>query len=86
MESDFHEPINLGNPSELTIYDIAKEVLALIPESTSKIIHQAMPPDDPKIRKPDITRAKQILGWEPKVSRSEGLKKMIDFYRESLMK
>jgi dTDP-glucose 4,6-dehydratase len=86
MESDFHEPINLGNPNELTIYDIAKEVLALIPQSTSKIIHQPMPPDDPKIRKPDITRAKQILGWEPRVSRSEGLKKMIDFYRESLLK
>jgi dTDP-glucose 4,6-dehydratase len=86
MESDFHEPINLGNPHELTIYDIAKEILALIPESTSKIIHQAMPPDDPKIRKPDITRAKQILGWEPKVTRSEGLKKMIDFYRDSLLK
>ena len=86
MESDFHEPINLGNPHELTIYDIAKEVLALIPESTSQIIHQAMPPDDPKIRKPDITRAKQILGWEPKVTRSVGLKKMIDFYRDSLLK
>ncbi len=86
MESDFHEPINLGNPHELTIYDIAKEILALIPESSSKIIHQPMPPDDPKIRKPDITRAKQILGWEPKVSRSEGLKKMIDFYRDSLLK
>jgi dTDP-glucose 4,6-dehydratase len=85
MESDFHEPINLGNPHELTIYDIAREVLALIPESTSTIIHQAMPPDDPKIRKPDITRAKQILGWEPKVTRSEGLKKMIDFYRDSLL-
>lgn len=86
MESDFHEPINLGNPHELTIYEIAKEILALIPESTSKIIHQPMPPDDPKIRKPDITRAKQILGWEPKVTRSEGLKKMIDFYRDSLLK
>jgi dTDP-glucose 4,6-dehydratase len=85
MECDFFEPINLGNPHELTIYDIAKEVLALIPESTSKIIHQPMPPDDPKIRKPDISRAKQILGWEPKVSRSEGLKKMIDFYRDSLL-
>jgi dTDP-glucose 4,6-dehydratase len=61
-------------------------VLALIPESKSKIIFKDMPPDDPKIRQPDITRAKKILGWEPKVSRSEGLKKMIDFYRDSLMK
>ena len=86
MESDFHEPINLGNPHELTIHDIAKEVLALIPESKSSIEFRPMPPDDPKIRKPDITRAKKILGWEPKVTRSEGLKKMIDFYRDSLLK
>ncbi len=86
MESDFHEPINLGNPQELTILDIAKEVLALIPESKSTITFHPMPPDDPKIRCPDITRAKQILGWSPKVSRREGLGKMIDFYRDTLMK
>jgi dTDP-glucose 4,6-dehydratase len=85
MESDFVEPINLGNPHELTIYDIAKEILALIPQSTSTIVHKEMPPDDPKIRKPDITRAKKILGWEPTVSRAEGLKKMIDFYRDLLI-
>jgi dTDP-glucose 4,6-dehydratase len=86
MESDFHEPINLGNPQELTILDIAKEVLALIPESKSQITFQPMPPDDPKVRKPDITRAKQILGWQPQVSRREGLAKMIEAYRESLKK
>ena len=86
MESDFYEPINLGNPAELTILDIAREVLALIPESTSQIIHQPMPPDDPKVRCPDITRAKQILGWTPTVPRSDGLKKMIDFYRDQLVK
>ncbi|HEX8915644.1 MAG TPA: hypothetical protein VF796_25040, partial [Humisphaera sp.] len=86
MESDFHEPINLGNPQELTILDIAKEVLSLIPESKSKITHHPMPPDDPKVRKPDITRARQILGWQPVVSRREGLAKMIEFYRGSLKK
>jgi len=86
MESDFHEPINLGNPSELSILDIAKEVLALIPESTSKITFHPMPPDDPKIRCPDISRAKQILGWTPKVTRREGLGKMVEFYRETLLK
>ena len=84
MESDFHEPINLGNPQELTILDIAKEVLALIPQSKSQITFLPMPPDDPKVRKPDITRARQILGWQPVVSRREGLAKMIEFYRESL--
>jgi dTDP-glucose 4,6-dehydratase len=86
MESDFHEPINLGNPDELTILDIAKEVLSLIPESKSGITHQPMPPDDPKVRRPDITRAKQVLGWTPVVSRREGLMKMIEFYRGALAK
>jgi dTDP-glucose 4,6-dehydratase len=85
MEGDFHEPINLGNPDELTILDIAKEVLALIPGSTSKIVHMPMPPDDPKVRRPDITRAKSVLGWTPTVSRREGLMKMIEFYRETLL-
>jgi dTDP-glucose 4,6-dehydratase len=84
MESDFVEPINLGNPDEITILDIAKEILSLIPESNSKITFQPMPPDDPRKRCPDITRAKQILGWKPEISRREGLKKMIEFYREQL--
>ena len=86
MESDFHEPINLGNPEELTILDIAREVINLIPGTTSKIVHLPMPPDDPRVRCPDITRAKQILGWQPTVSRREGLAKMIEFYRERLVK
>jgi len=85
MESDFVEPINLGNPDEVTILQIAKDVLALIPESKSQITHHPMPPDDPRVRCPDITRAKQILGWTPTVPRQEGLKKMIDFYRERLL-
>ncbi len=85
MENDgFVEPINLGNPNELTILDIAKEILALIPQSKSTITYKEMPPDDPKIRKPDITRARKILGWEPVVTRKEGLAKMIEFYREKL--
>jgi dTDP-glucose 4,6-dehydratase len=86
MESDFHEPINLGNPNELTIMQIAKEIIDLIPGTKSKIVHEPMPPDDPRVRCPDITRAKQILGWTPEVSRREGLKKMIDFYRDALVK
>jgi dTDP-glucose 4,6-dehydratase len=74
MESDFIEPINLGNPEEL----------ALIPESKSKISFLPMPPDDPRVRCPDITRAKQILGWTPTVSRREGLAKMVEYYRDKL--
>jgi dTDP-glucose 4,6-dehydratase len=84
MESDFVEPINLGNPDEMTILQMANEIRSLVPGSTSQIIHQPMPPDDPKVRCPDITRAKEILGWQPKVSRREGLGKMIEFYREQL--
>jgi dTDP-glucose 4,6-dehydratase len=86
MESDFHEPINLGNPEELTILDIAREIITLIPGTTSKIVHLPMPPDDPRVRCPDITRAKQILGWQPTVSRREGLGRMIEHYRERLLK
>jgi len=84
MEGDFHEPINLGNPDEITILQIARDVLELIPESKSKISFLPMPPDDPRVRCPDITRARQILGWQPIVPRKEGLRKMIEAYRESL--
>jgi dTDP-glucose 4,6-dehydratase len=86
MESDFHEPINLGNPQEMTILQIAREIMELIPGTTSTIVHQPMPPDDPRVRCPDITRAKTILGWTPVIPRKDGLKKMIDFYRDQLVK
>jgi dTDP-glucose 4,6-dehydratase len=85
MESDFCEPINLGNPDEVSILQIAQDILALIPQSRSKITFHPMPPDDPRIRKPDITRARQILGWSPTVPRREGLQKMIDFYSDALV-
>jgi dTDP-glucose 4,6-dehydratase len=84
MESDFPEPINLGNPDEISILQIAHTILELIPESRSQITYHPMPPDDPRVRCPDISRAKQILGWTPVVPRQEGLKKMIEFYRDRL--
>ena len=84
MESDFIEPINLGNPDEVTILQIAREIIDLIPGTKSQIVFQPMPPDDPRVRKPDITRAKQILGWTPTVSRREGLGRMIEFYKDDL--
>jgi len=89
MESNFHEPINLGNPEEVTIVQIAKEVRDAVPGSKSQIVHLPQPEvykDDPKVRCPDITRAKQILGWTPTVSRHEGLRMMIEFYRGMLKK
>jgi dTDP-glucose 4,6-dehydratase len=85
MECDFCEPINLGNSDEITILQIAKDILELIPESRSQIVYQPMPPDDPRVRCPDISRAKQILGWSPIVQRKEGLQKMIEFYRDRLV-
>jgi dTDP-glucose 4,6-dehydratase len=86
MEADFHEPINLGNPDEVSILQIAREIISLVPGTTSKIVFMPMPPDDPRVRCPDITRARQILGWQPTVSRRDGLARMIDFYRDQLKK
>ncbi|MFN3426522.1 MAG: UDP-glucuronic acid decarboxylase family protein [Candidatus Thermochlorobacter sp.] len=83
LHTDFHEPVNIGNPSEITILDFAKEVQAIVREFIGKeipIIYKPLPADDPKQRRPDITRAKELLGWEPKVSRAEGLRKTIEFF------
>lgn len=74
-------PVNIGNPQEISILDFANEVLKHFPGSTSKIVFKELPADDPKIRRPDITKAKQILGWEPKISRQEGLKLTIDYFK-----
>jgi dTDP-glucose 4,6-dehydratase len=78
--SDFHEPVNIGNPHEMTINQFAEEVLKYT-DSTSKLDYKPLPQDDPKVRKPDITRARTLLGWEPKVPFSEGIVKTIDFFR-----
>jgi dTDP-glucose 4,6-dehydratase len=78
--SDTSEPVNIGNPSEITILQFAQEVLKHI-DTKSKIIFEPLPEDDPKVRQPDITRAREILGWEPKVDRQDGLKKTIDYFR-----
>lgn len=81
MECDFHQPINLGNPEEVTILDIAREIKSLVPGCTSQFVFEPMSPDDPKQRCPDITRAKQLFRWSPQVSRREGLAKVIESYR-----
>lgn len=80
LHSDYVYPVNIGNPVEITIKEFAEEVAALT-GSQSKIIYKPLPTDDPKQRKPDITRAKEILGWEPKVDRSEGLKITLDYFK-----
>jgi dTDP-glucose 4,6-dehydratase len=76
-ESDFHRPVNIGNPTEFTLLELAKAVLE-VTESKSEIIFEALPTDDPQVRQPDISLARDVLGWEPKVSLIEGLKRTID--------
>jgi UDP-glucuronate decarboxylase len=74
-------PVNLGNPEELNMKELAEKVLELIPESTSKIVYKALPSDDPKQRQPDISLAKKELDWEPKIKVDEGLGKTIEYFR-----
>ena len=78
--SDYHLPVNIGNPSEITLKQFAEEVIALT-GTKQKIVYKPLPVDDPKQRRPDITRAKEILNWEPKVERKDGLKKTYDYFR-----
>ncbi|OGZ31572.1 MAG: NAD-dependent dehydratase [Candidatus Niyogibacteria bacterium RIFCSPLOWO2_12_FULL_41_13] len=83
-ESGFIGPVNLGNPDEFSIKELAEKILKLIPESESKIIYKPLPQDDPKQRQPDITLAKQMLDWEPKIKLEEGLKKTVEYFRKIL--
>jgi dTDP-glucose 4,6-dehydratase len=82
IESDLHEPVNIGNDEEITIRGIAEEVIRLT-GSRSGLRFVGLPQDDPRVRKPDLRRARERLGWSPTVSRSEGLRKTIDYFRES---
>jgi len=85
LYSDESEPVNLGNPEEISILDFAKEILNLT-GSRSRIVFYPSPQNDPKVRQPDITKAKRALGWEPKVSRQEGLKRTVRYFQEKLSK
>jgi len=80
LMSDCVQPVNVGNPDEISLKDFAEEIIKLT-GTTQKIVYKPLPVDDPKQRQPDITRAKAILGWEPKVSRAEGLKITYDYFR-----
>jgi dTDP-glucose 4,6-dehydratase len=80
--SDYHLPVNIGNPAEITIKQFAEEILALVQNPKAHIISNPLPVDDPKQRKPDITKAKNILGWEPKVDREEGLKRTYEYFKK----
>jgi len=78
--SDYAQPVNIGNPSEITIADFAEEIVKLT-GTKQKVIYQDLPKDDPKQRQPDITKAREILKWEPKVSRAEGLKITYEYFK-----
>jgi dTDP-glucose 4,6-dehydratase len=83
LDSDEAEPVNLGNPEEITVLDFAKEIIDLT-GSKSRIIFCSLPQNDPKVRQPDIRKAKAILGWNPKVSRREGLSRTLQYFKKKL--
>ncbi len=83
--TDFHEPVNLGNPAEITILQFAEEIRKLS-STKSEVVFKPLPQDDPKVRKPDISRAKSLLGWEPIVGREEGLKRTMEYFRKKVGK
>ncbi len=82
MQNDVHTPVNIGNTTEMTVQNMAEKIIGLA-ESKSKIVYGAPMEDDPKERKPDITKARKLLGWEPKVSPDHGLKTTIEWFRNS---
>ncbi|HEX7085517.1 MAG TPA: UDP-glucuronic acid decarboxylase family protein [Vicinamibacterales bacterium] len=83
MHSNVNEPVNIGNPREMTIAEIARTIIGMT-GSRSRIVHRPLPEDDPKVRQPDITKARTLLGWEPKVSLEEGLQTTIAYFREKI--
>lgn len=82
LKSDYHQPVNIGNPDEISIKAFGEEVLAMVGNPKAKLIYKELPVDDPKVRRPDITKAREILGWEPKISRAEGLKRTYEYFKE----
>ena len=85
LVSDVTDPVNIGNPTEIKLIDVAKEIVEMT-GSKSKIIFKPLPIDDPKYRQPDITKAEKLLSWAPEVSRTDGLKKTIEYFRSVLQK
>ncbi|OJW22652.1 MAG: NAD-dependent dehydratase [Planctomycetales bacterium 71-10] len=81
LRSDYALPVNIGNPVEITVSQLAEEIIALVGGTTSTIVNEPLPQDDPKRRRPDITKAQTILGWNPVVDRAEGLKRTLEYFR-----
>ncbi len=83
LMSDEHDPVNIGNPSEITVLQLAQEIIELT-STRGKTVFKPLPQDDPKVRRPDISKAKSVLNWEPKVERQEGLKKTIEYFAQKI--
>lgn len=83
LMSDYTKPVNIGNPVEITLQQFAEEVVELVGNKVD-IVYEPLPQDDPKQRKPDITKAKELLGWEPKVDRKEGLKRTLEYFKQHI--
>ncbi|MDP7632387.1 MAG: GDP-mannose 4,6-dehydratase, partial [Candidatus Latescibacteria bacterium] len=83
MDSSVNTPVNIGNPTELTMKQLAETIISYT-ESSSRIVHKELPEDDPKVRLPDITKARRELGWEPVVAPEDGLRRTIDWFREEV--
>lgn len=86
LMTDFSDPVNIGNPNEITVLELAQEILALVPGTKSKIEYRELPQDDPRRRKPDITRAQTLLGWNPTIDRKEGFRRTLEYFQAVLQR
>jgi dTDP-glucose 4,6-dehydratase len=84
LNVEFNEPVNIGNPSEITVLELAREILAMVPGTRSQVAYEPLPQDDPRRRRPDITRAQTLLGWNPTVERADGLARTLEYFRTVL--
>ena len=84
LQSDYSMPVNLGNPDEITIMQLAKEIMQLVNNPAAFLDYRPLPEDDPKVRQPDISLARKLLGWEPKIPRAEGLVQTLHYFREKV--
>jgi dTDP-glucose 4,6-dehydratase len=83
-QSGYEKPVNIGNPEEITIFDFAKEIIRLT-GSKSKVVNKDLPKDDPKVRQPDITKAKKLLNWQPTIDRKEGLERTLEYFKKTVL-
>ncbi len=81
LQVDHSLPVNIGNPTEITVHQLAEEIIALVEGTKSKIVYHDLPEDDPKRRRPDITKAQTLLGWNPTIDRSVGFRKTLEDFR-----